>query len=245
MDPISQHDLGTVLGVWAHPDDDIYLSAGLMHVASAAGERVVDVTATRGEGGSMDHGRWPPDRMAEVRTAELLRSLEILGVHEHRFLDGFVDVDMDTSLDGPGAGQVRDLMAEVKPRTVLTFGPDGMTGHAAHKDVGRWATEAFHEVAPAGARLFYATYIPEVADEWVPKLEPFGIFRPGTPPVTPRGKLGIEYELPGDVLDLKLAAISAHESQVEGLLEVFGPEGFKQVMAGEYFRLAARKDPSA
>ena len=39
--------LGTILGVWAHPDDDIYLSAGLMAVAAAAGERVVDVTATR------------------------------------------------------------------------------------------------------------------------------------------------------------------------------------------------------
>jgi LmbE family N-acetylglucosaminyl deacetylase len=238
-------ELGTVLGVWAHPDDDIYLSAGLMHVAAAAGERVVDVTATRGEGGSMDEERWPPETMAEVRTAELMRSLEILGVREHRFLEGPIDVDMDTPLDGTGAEQVREIMAEVRPRTVLTFGPDGMTGHAAHKDVCRWATDAFHEVAPAGARLLYATYVPDVADEWVPKLEPFGIFRPGTPPVTPRGELGIEYELPDDVVDLKLAAISAHESQVEALLEVFGPDGFKQVMAGEYFRLAAEKDGRA
>lgn len=238
-------ELGTVLGVWAHPDDDIYLSAGLMHVAAASGERVVDVTATRGEGGSMDEDRWPPETMAQVRTAELMRSLEILGVEEHRFLEGPVDVDMDTPLDGAGADQVREIMAEVRPRTVLTFGPDGMTGHAAHKDVCRWATDAFHEVAPAGARLFYATYVPEVADEWVPKLEPFGIFRPGTPPVTPRAELGIEYELPDEVVDLKLAAISAHESQVEALLEVFGPDGFKQVMAGEYFRLAAEKDGRA
>ena len=46
-------DLGTILGVWAHPDDDIYLSAGLMAAAVEAGQRVVDVTATRGEGGSM------------------------------------------------------------------------------------------------------------------------------------------------------------------------------------------------
>ena len=27
--------LGTILGVWAHPDDDIYLSAGLMAQAVA------------------------------------------------------------------------------------------------------------------------------------------------------------------------------------------------------------------
>ena len=56
-------DLGTVLGVWAHPDDDIYLSAGLMAAAVDAGSRVVYVTATRGEGGSMDEERWPPETM--------------------------------------------------------------------------------------------------------------------------------------------------------------------------------------
>ncbi|MEX0650830.1 MAG: PIG-L family deacetylase, partial [Actinomycetota bacterium] len=76
--------LGTVLGVWAHPDDDIYLSSGLMASAAAAGNTVVDITATRGEGGSMDEDRWPSDRMAEVRTDEMRRSLDILGVQEHR-----------------------------------------------------------------------------------------------------------------------------------------------------------------
>ena len=73
-------ELGTVLGVWAHPDDDIYLSAGLMAAAVDAGQRVVDVTATRGEGGSMDEEKWPPSTMGDVRTNELLRSLDVLGV---------------------------------------------------------------------------------------------------------------------------------------------------------------------
>ena len=72
-------ELGTILGIWAHPDDDIFCSAGLMATAVRSGQRVVDVTATRGEGGSMDEERWPPESMAEVRTKELLRSLEISG----------------------------------------------------------------------------------------------------------------------------------------------------------------------
>jgi LmbE family N-acetylglucosaminyl deacetylase len=233
--------LGTVLGVWAHPDDDIYVSAGLMVMAVRAQERVVDVTATRGEGGSMDDERWPPSSMAEVRTKELLRSLEILGVQEHRFLEGLVDTDMETALDDVGAAQVRAIMAEVRPDAVLTFGPDGMTGHAGHKSVSRWATEAFHEVAPPGARLFYATQTPEFAAKWVPKLEPFNVFLPGSPPQTARDELAIAFELPPDVLDLKVKAIEAHESQIEGLLAVFGEEGFKEFMAKEYFRLAAGK----
>ena len=40
----------------AHPDDQAYLSSGLMARSVRAGQRVVCVTATRGEGGSMDEG---------------------------------------------------------------------------------------------------------------------------------------------------------------------------------------------
>jgi LmbE family N-acetylglucosaminyl deacetylase len=233
-------DLGTVLGVWAHPDDDIYLSAGLMALAVEQGERVVDVTATRGEGGSMDEERWPSSSMADVRTKELLRSLEILGVREHRFLDGPVDVDMQTPLDEVGAGQVRAILAEVSPQTVLTFGPDGMTGHVGHMSVCRWTTDAFDAVAPESARLLYATVTPDWVEHWNDQLAPFEIFLPGYPVVTPREELAISFELPSELLDRKFAAIQAHESQVEGLVHVFG-DRMREWMAEEMFRIAAVK----
>jgi LmbE family N-acetylglucosaminyl deacetylase len=232
--------LGTLLLVWAHPDDDIYTSAGVMAAAARAGDRVVDVTATRGEGGSMDEERWPPESMGEVRTRELLRSLEILGVGEHHFLEGPVDIDMEAHLDEAGAEQVKTIMAEVDPDTVITFGPDGMTGHQGHKDVSRWTTEAFEAVAKPGARLLYATQTPEWTAEWIPKLQPFDIFLPGTPPETPIGELAIRFVLPDDLRDLKFQAIAAHESQVEALMEVFG----RDLMLGlgeENFRPGAVK----
>jgi LmbE family N-acetylglucosaminyl deacetylase len=232
--------LGTLLLVWGHPDDDIYTSAGVMAAAARAGDRVVDVTATRGEGGSMDEERWPPETMGEVRTAELLRSLEILGVPEHRFLEGPVDVDMQAHLDESGAEQVKAIMAEVDPDTVITFGPDGMTGHQGHKDVSRWTTDAFEAVAKPGARLLYATQTPEWAAEWMPKLEPFNIFLPGTPPETPVDELAINFRLPEDLRDLKFDAISAHESQVEALIEVFGRD-LMQALGEENFRPGAVK----
>ncbi len=234
--------LGTILGVWAHPDDDIFLTAGLMATAIRAGNRVVDVTATRGEGGSMDEDRWPPATMGAVRTAELLRSMEILGVTDHRFLDGPVDVDMDAHLDEAGATQVRSILEEVQPDTILTFGPDGMTGHQGHMDVCRWATEAFEAAAKPGARLYYATQTPEFVAEVVPRVEQFNIFRPGTPPVTPREQLGIDFVAQGDVLALKIASLEAHESQIEGLLEVFGEDGLRRFLRDESFVEAGRKE---
>lgn len=64
--------LGTILGVWAHPDDETYLCGGLMARAAAAGDRVVCITATRGENGSPDEDRWPSGAaLAAVRTCEM------------------------------------------------------------------------------------------------------------------------------------------------------------------------------
>ena len=83
-------DLGTVLGIWAHPDDEAFLSAGLMAAARDAGRRVVCVTATLGEHGTDDPQRWPPQRLAQVRTHEARASLAALGVTEH-FLLGISD----------------------------------------------------------------------------------------------------------------------------------------------------------
>ncbi len=236
-------ELGTVLGVWAHPDDDIYLSAGLMAAAVEAGQRVVDVTATRGEGGSMDEERWPPGSMGEVRTKELLKSLEVLGVKEHHFLDGPVDIDMETGLDPAGAEQVRRIMEEVDPDTVLTFGPEGMTGHVAHQDVSRWAGQAFDAVAKPQARLFHAVFPKSHADDWLEKLAPFDIFRPGTPNVVADEEVDLDYDVQGPFLDQKIASIKEHASQIEALYEVFGDEGFRRFMAKEAFVVAATKGP--
>jgi LmbE family N-acetylglucosaminyl deacetylase len=233
-------ELGTILGVWAHPDDETYLSAGIMAAAVDAGERVVCVTATRGEGGSMDEEVWPPDEMAAVREQELLRGLAVLGVTDHRWLD-LPDIDMDTPLPDQGASVIRDIMVEVQPQTVLTFGPDGMTGHQAHMSVSAWATDAFHAVAPTGSRLHYATMTPRFVEEFREVYEPLNIFRPGTPPVTPPEELSIDLALDDVALDRKFQAINEHVSQIGYILEALGADVFRREMANEWFRLAAVK----
>jgi LmbE family N-acetylglucosaminyl deacetylase len=228
-------ELGNILGVWAHPDDEAYLTAGIMARAVRNGSRVVCVTATRGEGGSMDEEKWPPESMGEVRTEELERSLQILGVTEHVWLD-MRDVDMDTELPDEGYDRIREIVADVQPDTILTFGPDGMTGHAAHKDVSAWATKALHEVGKPGSKVLYATVTPEFASEILPVWEPFNVFRPGTPPITPRDELAVYYEMSGDILALKVNAINAHVSQVEAIVEAVGQELWWRQMSVEAFR---------
>lgn len=188
----------------------------------------------------MDEERWPPETMGAVRTAELERGLEILGVREHEWLD-LPDIDMDTGLPDGGYSRVREVVAEVQPDTILTFGPDGMTDHAAHKDVSRWATDAFREAGRPGSRLLYATVTPEWAEEFLPIWEPFNVFRPGTPPITPREELVIDFTLPDDLHELKVQAINAHASQIESILEAVGPQTWWRQMGWEAFRLGEQK----
>jgi LmbE family N-acetylglucosaminyl deacetylase len=234
-------ELGTILGVWAHPDDETYCSAGIMAAAVRLGHRVVCVTATRGEAGSLDPVKWPPAQLGAVREAELVNSLAILGVTEHHWLD-YHDGKVSEVGFEEGVDQVQHFVDDIEPHTILTFGPDGMTGHPDHKTISDWTTEAFQRAAPDGASLYYAVHTPEWARRWVGRMNAVHVFmEPDTPPVAPKSDLGIDPEMPPDLLDLKIQAIEAHESQVQGLFRLFGTAGMRQAMMEEAFSLGATK----
>jgi LmbE family N-acetylglucosaminyl deacetylase len=232
-------DLGTILGVWSHPDDEAWLSAGIMAEAVRAGRRVVCVTATRGELGTVDPVRWPVEGLAEVRTAEMERCLELLGVTEHLWLDypdgGCADVAPEEAI-----GKLVSLMEEIRPDTVLSFGPDGMTGHTDHQTTCAWATEAFRRVGAPGARLLYATKTPEFIELWLPYLPPDVMMDPNAQiPSTPASELAIDVDLRDDLLALKMTALRAQASQITPLLEEFDEDVFRAFCRWEFFRLAA------
>ena len=190
----------------------------------------------------MDEVRWPSATLAEVREKELLRSLALLGVTEHVFLD-LPDVDWHTALPDQGAKLVEQLMADIEPDTVLTFGPEGMTGHVGHQSVHQWTTDAFFAVAPVGARLYYAVHEQEFGAAFAERLYELGAVRDGAVlPLLPAGEIDLTYDLEPDLLDLKVEAIEMHASQVEGMIAAFGPGVFRTGMASEHFRLAATKE---
>ena len=167
-------DLGTIVAVFAHPDDETYIAGGLMALARRTGNRVVLVTATKGEHGTDDPQRFPPRRLAAIRERELGDAMSVLGVREHRWL-GFVDGSLAAVPSTHGMGHVRRVLAEVRPDTVVTFGPDGMTGHGDHRAVSRWATAAWASTVP-GARLLYGTVTPELSERFAPALAGLGVY---------------------------------------------------------------------
>ncbi len=232
--------LGTILGVWAHPDDESYLCAGIMAAASVNGQRVACVTATHGEAGTTDESRWPLATLGWRRDQELIEALSILGVTEHYWLD-YPDGACEQVPIPDAVDNISELMERVDPDSVLTFGPDGMTGHPDHTAVSEWTTTAFHAVAKVGTRLYYATATPAWLEFVLPTLEKFDVFFAGMPSVTQEADLAISYTLPPEIMRKKLRAVKAQASQSEALLGAVGESFFEASNSSEFFALAAQK----
>jgi LmbE family N-acetylglucosaminyl deacetylase len=226
-------ELGTVLGVWAHPDDEAYLSAGLMAVARAGGQRVVVVTATLGERGTDDPDRWPPDRLAARRRRELDDSLAAVGVTEHVLLGhpdgGCAAVPADEAVD-----RVAEIVDRVRPDTIVTFGPDGMTGHADHRTVCAWATAAWERTGRRG-RLCYATTTAGFHERWAELNERTAIWGGFPAPVAAEPDLAFVFTCDADTRARKLAALEAHRTQTSGIIALVGADDFSRWWAEEAY----------
>ena len=228
--------LGTVLGVWAHPDDEAYLSAGLMAIARGAGQRVAVVTATAGEFGSDDPARRGTPALARRRRRELRASLAALGVDEHHLL-GIADGGCAALPADEGAALVSHWIAAVEPDTIVTFGPGGMTGHPDHRAVHRWTTDAWR-LAGGGARLLYATVTPAFHAAWGHVNDRLDLWQ-GDVPCTPDDLLALSVDC-APVLDRKVAALEAHASQTTPLVDMLGADTFRRWWSTESFVEAHR-----
>ncbi len=236
-------DLGSILGVWAHPDDEAWLSAGLMAQAVDAGRRVVCVTATTGEAGFPDDDPRGEEERKAVRRAEMAASLGEVGVTEHHWL-GYRDGHCDEIPDEKAVAIIARLIAEVQPDVLLTFGPDGATGHVDHVAVCRWSTMACARSSRA-PRLLYATKTAEWNQEFFRQVDASQVMMVEgmVPEETPPSELAIFFICEGDLLDRKVRALRAQQSQIEPLVTGSGIDAFRSLVREEFFREPRASDP--
>ena len=233
--PEDVNRLGTILGIWAHPDDESFLAGGLLATAARNGQTVVCVTATRGEAGVQDPKRWPPERLGKIRAAELKAAFNILGLRLHHWL-GYADGELAQVPEAEVVARLRRLMERYRPDTIVTFGPEGLTGHPDHQAVSRWAGRVA-ALSPPRPRVFHAVLTPEqYRDHYKPADEQLNFFfNIDQPPQVPAKDCAVAYELPDDIQELKHQAFVAMPSQMEQLCRVLGDEKFHQIFGAEYF----------
>lgn len=233
--PDDVRQLGTILSVGAHPDDETFTAGGILAAAVKNGQRVVCVTATKGEAGSQDPQRWPTDTLGETRSAELAAALEILGVSEHQWL-GYQDGQCSEVDSEAAVGQLLEIMQEVQPDSILTFGPDGLTGHPDHQTVSAWVSAAISQLAHppvvyhvAVDRQKYDKYLQQVDA----KLNIF--FNIQEPPLLDAEDCAISFNCTDELSQLKLDALAAMPSQMTALLSSFDPDFIRKTFEKEVF----------
>ena len=225
--------LGSILSIWAHPDDETYLAGGVMAAARDRGQRVVCVSATAGENGTPDPEAWPPARLGEVRRWEAAAAMAVLGVDEHRIAD-FPDGDLTRHTER-GVAWVADLIDEVEPDTILTFGSDGITFHPDHIAVHEWVTRAWED-RNCRARLLYATPTVRSLEDFAPLYERWGVYMTDDRPngVAEEDAV-VHVALSGHQLDRKMTALRAMATQTGGAIEMLGDATYADLVAEEAF----------
>jgi LmbE family N-acetylglucosaminyl deacetylase len=130
---------------------------------------------------------------------------------------------------------VAAAIAEVQPDVIVTFGPEGMTGHPDHRAVSRWVTEAWRRTG-TGAELWHATLTTEFHRRWGSLAAEVGLWsEQPEPPSVPAHRLRHLVRLDGRRVDAKVAALQAHASQTAGLEGLVGAATYREWWSAEAF----------
>jgi LmbE family N-acetylglucosaminyl deacetylase len=212
--------LGTILGIWAHPDDESWFSGGVMATAAAAGQRVVCVSATAGENGNTsDESRWPAKSLREIRSQELDNALGCLGDITYKIL-GFPDGGLSKMDQDKAVSAIVLCIQEYKPDCIITFEPGGVTGHDDHKTVSDWSVAAVRQTKSSipvyGAIELQSNYesFGKILDK---KFDIY--FNTPKPNVVTEDQADLSYKLPEAVLEKKLSCLQSLGSQTAGMFE--------------------------
>jgi LmbE family N-acetylglucosaminyl deacetylase len=137
----------------AHPDDEAYGLYGSVALHSADPSfRLAVLHATDGDAGEIAPGvDVTRGMLGAFRRAEDERGWRAIGhvPDRHDWL-GHPDGRLDGVPFGRLVDEVTGFLVDVRPDVVVTFGPDGATGHPDHIAIGRATDEAFHRVRADG-----------------------------------------------------------------------------------------------
>ena len=165
----------TIMAILAHPDDESAVGQVLAKYADQ-GNTVILVIAADGRYGVEEHFGIPAgDTLVQIRQKESMCAAEILGIEPPIFL-GFHDGFGLLSGLGEYFTQTAEMKERLKliiqekdPDAIITFGPDGDTGHLDHKGIGDLTTEVilregWYEKYP----LYYIGWLKE-KEVWIPQ----------------------------------------------------------------------------
>ncbi len=233
-------DLGSIVGIWAHPDDESFGTGGIMAIARENGQQVACITATKGELGVQNEAKWPKAELGTIRASEMVQSMRALDVASHHWL-GYKDGSCHTVDSIEAVSVITALVEKYKPDTIITFSPDGMTGHLDHAAVSVWARKVGDQL---GINVYYVIETQEqYKSHWADADARHNIFfNIDRPTLLPCSECDICVVLPEGILDKKIAALRAMPSQTERLFADTESDRLRHMLSVEALVRADRTD---
>jgi LmbE family N-acetylglucosaminyl deacetylase len=155
----------TLVAVFAHADDE-GAAAPILARYAREGARVYLVIATDGSQGGAHTAIPRGPELAQARAGEARCATDALNIQPPILL-GFPDAELGHYAGDPArlarlTGQLEREFQRLQPDAVLTWGPDGGTGHPDHRLVNSVVTQLTRAGAPGvPERLFYVSIPPE------------------------------------------------------------------------------------
>jgi N-acetylglucosamine malate deacetylase 2 len=196
-----------VLVVFPHPDDEAFGVSGTIASYINMGTPVTYACLTLGEmGRNMGN---PPfanrETLPNIRKYELKEAARVLGISDLRML-GYRDKTVEFEDPDKLAAKMLELIEELNPSLVITFYP----GYAVHPD---------HDAT--GAAVVNA--VAQIPEEKRPKLHCVAFSNHCEDEI---GEADVVHDISA-VVDTKLDAIRAHQSQTQFMVDNMA-EGLKQ-----------------
>lgn len=256
-------ELPPILAVFAHPDDEAFPTGGTLAHYARRGHPVYLACATRGEAGQLKDPTLTVEDMGAWRTQELEASCRALGIEPPIFL-GYRDSGRNERLrrDDLQAlhnanlweveAKIRDLIAALQPKILITFDPHGGYGHPDHLVVHRAAAAAFYSsgyLPHPPQRLFYSVFTIERATAMQQSGQADSILGGLDPKVfgVAENTLAVRMDVQSYLLQ-KRAAIAAHRSQFADRIQAMNATLerqtlMEQMLSVETFALGGTRGP--
>lgn len=186
----------TLLGVFAHPDDESFGSGGTLARYAAEKKDVHIIIATDGIAGSVEEGTTlvSHDTLAQIRATELSNATVALGVQSIWSLpyrdSGMRGTEANDHVDALIQQPIEKLTQEIRfylerlqPDVIITHDPYGGYGHPDHVRCCEAVTAAFHIVRSqvgrsadgyAPQKLYYSAFDKRMMKFFVKVLPFFG-----------------------------------------------------------------------
>jgi LmbE family N-acetylglucosaminyl deacetylase len=142
-----------VVGVFAHPDDEVFVGpGGTLAQFAKEGRDTYIIVATDGEAGmnKSEDGR----DLGAIRREELQKSAKILGVKEVFFL-GFKDGTLSNTMYHELADTIEALLKKLDPEIVITMENRGISGHLDHIAISFITTYVFRQMKSIQELWYY------------------------------------------------------------------------------------------